>query len=120
MRGPSAPAPTPHPPRTQHPAPTHPVAARVGALPEPTPPPSSPPTPHPPLLQPASARYRSFRIRFVSSIVLIASFLAIIWAGHVPLMFMILGIQVRPGLFARHGDAGRGPVQSAACMGLGM
>jgi hypothetical protein len=26
--------------------------------------------------------------------VLIGSFLTIIWAGHVPLMFMILGIQV--------------------------
>jgi ABC-type uncharacterized transport system fused permease/ATPase subunit len=33
-------------------------------------------------------------VRFVSSIVLIASFLTIIWAGHVPLMFMVLGIQV--------------------------
>lgn len=38
-------------------------------------------------------RYRSFRVRFASSIVLIGSFLAIIYAGHVPLMFMILGIQ---------------------------
>lgn len=29
----------------------------------------------------------------MSTIILIAVFLAIIWAGHVPLMFMILGIQ---------------------------
>ncbi|KAL4435606.1 hypothetical protein ABPG77_002569 [Micractinium sp. CCAP 211/92] len=61
--------------------------------------------------QPAAARYRSFRIRFVSSIVLIASFLAIIWAGHVPLMFMILGIQAMmvKELFklARHAQAER-------------
>jgi hypothetical protein len=52
----------------------------------------------PPLLQPVETRYRSFRVRFISSIVLIASFLAIIWAGHVPLMFMVLGIQVGAAL----------------------
>lgn len=45
-------------------------------------------------LQPPETRYRSFRVRFVSSIVLIVSFLTLIWAGHVPLMFMVLGIQV--------------------------
>eukprot|EP00887_Chlorella_sp_A99_P003405 scaffold7.g3405.t1 len=44
---------------------------------------------------PQKDRYRSFRVRFASSIVLIGSFLAIIYAGHVPLMFMILGIQAR-------------------------
>lgn len=49
-------------------------------------------------VQPKEARYRSFRTRFVSSIVLIASFLLIIWAGHVPLMFMVLGIQVGAGM----------------------
>ena len=32
-------------------------------------------------------------MRTVSTFVLIGSFLGIIWAGHVPLMFMILGIQ---------------------------
>ncbi|PSC67428.1 phosphatidate cytidylyltransferase [Micractinium conductrix] len=61
--------------------------------------------------QPPESRYRSFRVRFVSSIVLIASFLAIIWAGHVPLMFMVLGIQVLmvKELFtlARHAQAER-------------
>ena len=48
--------------------------------------------------QPPASKYRSFRTRFISSIVLIASFLTIIWAGHVPLMFMVLGIQARGGL----------------------
>lgn len=43
--------------------------------------------------QPAESRYRSFRLRTISSLVLIASFFTIIWAGHVPLMFMVLGIQ---------------------------
>ena len=38
-------------------------------------------------------RYRSFRVRTASTVVLIASFVAINWAGHVPLMFMVLGIQ---------------------------
>ena len=50
------------------------------------------PAPPRPVLQ--RERYRSFRIRFISSVVLIGSFVAIIYAGHVPLMFMILGIQV--------------------------
>ena len=40
-----------------------------------------------------SSKLRSFRLRLYSTIVLIAGFSAIIWAGHVPLMFMILGIQ---------------------------
>jgi hypothetical protein len=40
-------------------------------------------------------RFKSFRVRFYSTIVLIASFMAIIYAGHVPLMFMIFAIQVR-------------------------
>lgn len=34
-------------------------------------------------------------MRFWSSIVLVASFFGIIYLGHVPLMFMVLGIQVR-------------------------
>ena len=43
---------------------------------------------------------------------LIASFLAIIWAGHVPLMFMILGIQVR-------GGGGHGGMCLSACLHVG-
>ena len=58
----------------------------------PTAPPRSSPSYHL-LPQPPETRYRSFRVRFVSSIVLIVSFLTLIWAGHVPLMFMVLGIQ---------------------------
>lgn len=38
-------------------------------------------------------RFRSFRIRLYSTVVLIGSFAAIIYAGHVPLMAMIFGIQ---------------------------
>lgn len=61
--------------------------------------------------QPPASKYRSFRTRFISSIVLIASFLTIIWAGHVPLMFMVLGIQTMmvKELFtlARHAQAER-------------
>lgn len=40
-------------------------------------------------------RYRSFRVRTISTIVLISTFVGVIAAGHVPLMLMILGIQVR-------------------------
>lgn len=40
-----------------------------------------------------TSKLRSFRLRLYSTIVLIGSFSAIIYAGHVPLMFMILGIQ---------------------------
>ena len=40
------------------------------------------------------SKIRSFRIRTVSTFVLIGSFLGFIWAGHVPLMFMIFCIQV--------------------------
>ncbi|GAB4815610.1 hypothetical protein N2152v2_008066 [Parachlorella kessleri] len=38
-------------------------------------------------------RYRSFRVRTISSLLLVGSFFTIIYWGHVPLMFMILGIQ---------------------------
>lgn len=44
---------------------------------------------------PPPGKYRSFWVRTASTLVLIGSFVAIIRAGHVPLMFMILGIQVR-------------------------
>ena len=39
-------------------------------------------------------RFRSFKVRTLSTIVLIATFIGIIATGHVPLMLMILGIQV--------------------------
>ena len=41
-----------------------------------------------------SKRWKTFRVRTVSTLVLIGSFIGFIWAGHVPLMFMIFGIQV--------------------------
>ncbi|KAL6776365.1 PCT1 [Auxenochlorella protothecoides x Auxenochlorella symbiontica] len=41
----------------------------------------------------AENRFKSFRVRTISTIVLIGTFIGIIAAGHVPLMFMILGIQ---------------------------
>lgn len=41
----------------------------------------------------ASSRFRSFRIRFYSTVVLIALFTGIVYAGHVPLMFMVFAIQ---------------------------
>lgn len=39
-------------------------------------------------------KYKSFRIRAVSTVILIGSFVGIIYLGHVLLMFMIFGIQV--------------------------
>ena len=47
--------------------------------------------PHPP---PQGKRLRSFLIRTVSTVVLIAFFVVFVYSGHVPLMFMVLGIQV--------------------------
>lgn len=38
---------------------------------------------------------RSFRVRTMSSVFLIAAYLAVIWGGHVPLMLLILACQVR-------------------------
>lgn len=46
-------------------------------------------------LQQSEDRFRSFKVRTLSTIVLIATFIGIIATGHVPLMLMILGIQVR-------------------------
>ena len=40
-------------------------------------------------------KYRSLKVRTASTLVLIGSFFAFIWAGHVPLMLMIFGIQAR-------------------------
>ncbi len=39
-------------------------------------------------------RLRSFFIRTISTVVLIAFFVVFVYSGHVPLMFMVLGIQV--------------------------
>lgn len=39
------------------------------------------------------SRLRSFRVRTISSVLLIGGFIGIIWAGHVPLMFFILLLQ---------------------------
>ncbi|GFR40915.1 hypothetical protein Agub_g1571 [Astrephomene gubernaculifera] len=39
------------------------------------------------------AKLRSFRVRALSTIALIGTFIGVIWAGHVPLMFFILLIQ---------------------------
>lgn len=40
-----------------------------------------------------SGKMRSFAVRTLSTVVLIAGFLAFLWAGHVPLMFLVLIIQ---------------------------
>ena len=45
-------------------------------------------------------KYRSLKVRTASTLVLIGSFFAFIWAGHVPLMLMIFGIQARARLQA--------------------
>ncbi|KAK9821626.1 hypothetical protein WJX74_001084 [Apatococcus lobatus] len=52
-----------------------------------------------PLLKRQNSRkkLRSFRIRAVSTFVLIGSFILIIYLGHVPLMMMIFGIQLLMG-----------------------
>ena len=43
--------------------------------------------------QQQKSRFKSFRIRLYSTLVLIGSFIGIIYAGHVPLMAMIFAIQ---------------------------
>lgn len=63
------------------------------------------PDPNGPLLSPSQgpeSRFRSFRTRAISTVVLIGLFVGIIAAGHVPLMFMILGIQVRDRVWILH------------------
>jgi hypothetical protein len=39
-------------------------------------------------------KYKSLKVRAVSTVIIIASFSVIIYLGHVPLMLMILAIQV--------------------------
>jgi hypothetical protein len=60
--------------------------------------------PHPTMLLPAAVhsvclqqkRVASLRTRTVSTVAMIAGFLGVIYAGHVPLVFLVLGLQVRP------------------------
>ena len=40
------------------------------------------------------SKYRSLKVRAGSTIVIIASFIIVIYLGHIPLMMMILAIQV--------------------------
>ena len=40
------------------------------------------------------SKYKSLKVRAVSTVVIIASFIIVIYLGHVPLMMMILAIQV--------------------------
>ncbi len=42
----------------------------------------------------------------MSTLLLVASFFGVIYLGHVPLMFMILAIQVPPGLALVHNHTG--------------
>lgn len=39
------------------------------------------------------AKLRSFKVRTISTVALIATFIGVIWSGHVPLMFFILLLQ---------------------------
>jgi phosphatidate cytidylyltransferase len=39
-------------------------------------------------------RVASLRTRTVSTVAMIAGFLGVIYAGHVPLVFLVLGLQV--------------------------
>jgi hypothetical protein len=39
-------------------------------------------------------RYKSFAVRTLSTVVLITSFILIIYWGHIPLVLMIFGLQV--------------------------
>lgn len=39
-------------------------------------------------------RFKSFRTRTASTVVLIGGFLFLVWAGHVPLMLLVLALQV--------------------------
>jgi hypothetical protein len=41
-------------------------------------------------------RVASLRTRTVSTVAMIAGFLGVIYAGHVPLVFLVLGLQVWP------------------------
>ena len=39
-------------------------------------------------------RFKSFRTRTASTVVLICGFFFLVWAGHVPLMLLVLALQV--------------------------
>lgn len=46
------------------------------------------------MLAPQSKKYKSLRIRTYSTIILIGGFIGFVCAGHVPLMFVVVGLQV--------------------------
>ncbi|KAL6760280.1 phosphatidate cytidylyltransferase [Haematococcus lacustris] len=41
-----------------------------------------------------SKKYKSLRIRTISTVALIGGYLVVVWAGHVPLMFLLFAMQV--------------------------
>lgn len=51
------------------------------------------------------SKLKKFRIRAVSTVVLVGSFVGCVYAGHVPLMVMIFGIQAFPLEHALHSEA---------------
>ena len=52
------------------------------------------------------SKYKSLKVRAMSTVIFISSFVVIIWLGHVPLMLMILAIQACLALACYHGAAG--------------
>lgn len=54
-------------------------------------------------------------MRTVSTLVLIGSFIGFIWAGHVPLMFMIFGIQVSSSAAKAHSQTCGRCLNKATC-----
>ncbi len=61
-----------------------------------------------PLLPPQLSKYQKMWVRTKSTVAMIGGFIAIIYAGHVPLMFLIFAIQVPSGAVPRRSDLGRG------------
>ena len=53
-------------------------------------------------MQAKQSKLKALRIRAISTVVLIGSFVAVIYLGHVPLMAMIFGIQVRMKLAVKY------------------
>ena len=51
------------------------------------------------------SKYKSLKVRAGSTVVIIASFIIVIYLGHVPLMVMILAIQVSRHLLDIHHHA---------------
>ncbi len=41
-------------------------------------------------------RMKSFRTRTISTVGILLVFIVVIWAGHLPLLFLVLTLQVRP------------------------